>query len=98
MGLVLAAPAVRYSSSLEGGKRLRRWGLFLVPSEVNEVPALRGLELAEEAILADTQSREGAPVPALPAEIHQEMPVQTIERYLRKQKWCKRRCSTRPAL
>jgi membrane glycosyltransferase len=86
IGLVLAAPAVRYSSSLEGGKRMRRWGLFLVPSEVNEVPALRLLEEVEAQILVDTQSHAGAPVPALPAEIHEEMPVQTIERHLRKQK------------
>lgn len=86
VGLVLAAPAVRYSSSLEGGKRLRRWGIFLVPSEVNEVPALRCLEEVEAVIAADTTRREQAPTPALPSEIHEEMPVQTIERFFRKKK------------
>ena len=84
IGLVLAAPIVRYSSSLDGGKRLRQWGIFLVPTETREDPALKNLEEIEALISADHRDRKGAPVPPLPAEIHQEMPLQSIDRYTRK--------------
>ncbi len=36
VGLVLAAPLVRYSSSLALGRKLRAWGLFLAPTEIDE--------------------------------------------------------------
>ena len=84
IGLVLAAPIVRYSSSLEGGKKLRELGIFLVPTEVKLEPALTGLETIEAQIAADTQDRSNATAPALPPEIHVEMPLQSIDRYTRK--------------
>ncbi|WP_240724582.1 glucans biosynthesis glucosyltransferase MdoH [Halomonas borealis] len=40
-GLMLAAPLVRWSSSLTLGRRLRRRGLLLVPSETTPPPVLR---------------------------------------------------------
>jgi membrane glycosyltransferase len=39
-GLLLAIPLVRWTSSLELGERVRRAGLFLVPSETGGVPVL----------------------------------------------------------
>lgn len=84
LGLVFAAPAVRYSSSLVGGKKLRDWGVFLVPTEVNPDPALTWLTRIEDTISQDTQPRNNAPVPALPQEIPVHMPLQSIDRYSRK--------------
>jgi membrane glycosyltransferase len=84
IGLVLAAPVVRYSSSLTGGRWLRGKGIFLVPTEVNPEPALEMLEQIESQIEKHQRPPEQAAVPALPPEIHCEMPTQIIARYTRK--------------
>ncbi len=76
LGLILAAPIVRYSSSFTLGRIARKCGLFLCPSETSAVPVLRDLAavIPEAAVLPAQEPQ----VPALPAEIWKEMPVQSF--------------------
>ncbi len=78
-GLVLSAPMVRYSSSLDWGRGARARKIFLTPSETNEDPVLTKLnQLLQEkpAALA-----EPAPIPALPADNWSSMPHRDIDDY-----------------
>lgn len=76
LGLILAAPIVRYSSSFTLGRVARKCGLFLCPSETSAIPVLRDLAgmTPEAAVLPDQEPQ----VPSLPAEIWKEMPVQSF--------------------
>lgn len=78
-GLVLAAPIVRYSSSLELGERCRQHGVFVSPFETNEDPVLTDLKrlLAVE----HPALPEPAGIPALPPDNWSEMPEQNMEEY-----------------
>ena len=79
LGLILAAPIVRYSSSFTLGRISRRWGLFLCPSETTTIPVLQGLATAlPQAAHASTLQPN---VPNLPAEIWKEMPVQSFHEW-----------------
>ncbi|MGQ7247973.1 glucans biosynthesis glucosyltransferase MdoH [Halomonas sp. V046] len=71
LGLVLAAPLVRWSSSLTIGRGLRRSGLLLVPSET-QTPAVVG-DLRIDPVPASGE----APQPP-PEEIPCDMPVQSF--------------------
>ncbi|UTF61441.1 glucans biosynthesis glucosyltransferase MdoH [Gilvimarinus sp. DA14] len=74
-GLVLAAPIVRYSSSLSLGLWLRDKGIFITPPETRE-PAV----LTEVAKYLDENSGEypDCPEPAVPASRWREMPIQSF--------------------
>lgn len=78
-GLVLAAPIVRYSSSLELGERCRKHSIFVSPDETNEDPVLTDLKrlLATEYPKLDTP----AGIPLLPPDDWSEMPEQNMEDY-----------------
>ena len=78
-GLVLAAPIVRYSSSLELGERCRRHRIFVSPFETNEDPVLTELKrlLTNEHPVLETP----AGIPALPPDDWSEMPEQNMEEY-----------------
>ncbi|MCW4149208.1 glucans biosynthesis glucosyltransferase MdoH [Halomonas sp. 18H] len=71
LGLLLAAPLVRFSSSLTIGQRLRRRGLLLVPSETS-IPAVLS-HLAGQAPLEDA-----AELTPPPAEYRRAMPLQSF--------------------
>lgn len=76
LGLVCAAPIIRFSSSLSLGKITRKLGLFISPSEVVEEPVLERLrsqlanEQAQEDIFLSSQT--------LPPESWQDMPIQSF--------------------
>ena len=76
-GLVLAAPIVRYSSSITLGRITRNWGVFLCPSETTEEPVLRDLAalLKTDTAVTDTDNLQ---TPVLPAEIWRDMPIQSF--------------------
>ncbi|WP_020210276.1 glucans biosynthesis glucosyltransferase MdoH [Gilvimarinus chinensis] len=74
-GLVLAAPIVRYSSSLSLGQWLRTKGIFITPPETHE-PAV----LTEVATLLheDRGDYPDCPEPAVPASRWRDMPIQSF--------------------
>ncbi|GAB3370886.1 glucans biosynthesis glucosyltransferase MdoH [Spongiibacter taiwanensis] len=86
LGLVLAAPLVRYSSSLALGRACRRGGVFIVPSEAR-LPAVLA-QLAEKlasdyGIERPPEGIEGRSVnaPPLPAAQWADMPLQRLDHY-----------------
>ncbi|SEM33214.1 glucans biosynthesis glucosyltransferase MdoH [Halomonas caseinilytica] len=73
LGLMLAAPLVRLSSSLTIGRRLRQRGLLLVPSETTPPTVLQELTLPTPV--------EGDAEPAPPPVEHpRDMPLQSFSR------------------
>ncbi|MBT1064498.1 glucans biosynthesis glucosyltransferase MdoH [Bowmanella sp. Y26] len=76
-GVILAAPIVRYSSSLELGRWARLHGLFISPSEAMEPSELKQLRLR----LANMpqQPAQIAFTPILPTEQWRDMPVQSFD-------------------
>ncbi len=78
-GLVLAAPIVRYSSSLTLGEDCRKHGIFVSPFETNEDPVLTDLKrlLAVEHPPLETP----APLPVLPPDNWSDMAEQDMEEY-----------------
>ncbi len=74
-GLVLAAPIVRYSSSLTLGRVMRRLGVFVSPDEAAPEPVLQAVAARLSAPPALPQH---APLPALPPEQPVRMPTQTL--------------------
>ncbi|WP_275286249.1 glucans biosynthesis glucosyltransferase MdoH [Halomonas elongata] len=73
LGLMLAAPLVRLSSSLTIGRRLRRHGLLLVPSETTPPTVLRELTLPTPV------NGDAGPV-SPPSECPRDMPLQSFSR------------------
>lgn len=78
-GLVLAAPIVRYSSSLELGSDCRKHQIFISPDETNEDPVLTHLRelLAVEHPPLETP----APIPDLPPDNWSDMIDQDMDEY-----------------
>ena len=78
-GLVLAAPIVRYSSSLSLGESCRKHSIFVSPDETEEDPVLTELKrlLATEYPKLETP----AGIPALPPDNWTDMPTQSMEEY-----------------
>ena len=78
-GLVLAAPIVRYSSSLTLGEDCRKHSIFVSPDETNEDPVLTDLKrlLAVEHPPLETP----AGIPLLPPDNWSDMPEQDMEEY-----------------
>lgn len=75
-GLILAAPIVRYSSSITLGRLCRRAGIFLCPSETRPDKLLDLADLSSDSKPAQTS----APA-ALPPEIWRDMPVQSLDHW-----------------
>lgn len=78
-GLVLSAPLVRYSSSLDWGRGARERKIFLTPNETSEDPVLTHMNqllAVEHAPLPNP-----APIPALPADNWTPMPHRDMDDY-----------------
>jgi membrane glycosyltransferase len=78
-GLVLAAPIVRYSSSLELGERCLKHHIFVSPDETNEDPVLTDLKRLLEIEHPKLETPAGIPI--LPPDNWSEMPEQNMEDY-----------------
>ncbi len=91
VGLVLAAPIVRYSSSIGLGQHMRRWGIFLTPSEVQQQPILQDLaDLERPSLSTDNtghattytstsmRKEHGESYFQMPMELPTEMPIQSF--------------------
>jgi membrane glycosyltransferase len=78
-GLVLAAPLVRYSSSLDWGRRARAHNIFLTPDETGEDPVLTELNSLLAAHHAPLPSP--ATIPELPADNWTDMPHRALGDY-----------------
>lgn len=81
VGLVFAAPLVRYSSSLDWGNNCRRHKIFLCPSETQNDSALNGLD----KLLAQNYPAlpEPAPIPPLPENNWVDMPHPPLETFVK---------------
>ena len=80
LGLLLAAPIVRYSSSIEFGIALRKLGIFICPSEVDNDKTLAALKGHLKSILVPSKGQYPETLPILPAEQLTTMPVQRFHR------------------
>ncbi|WP_404342847.1 glucans biosynthesis glucosyltransferase MdoH [Pseudoalteromonas mariniglutinosa] len=76
VGLILAAPIVRYSSSIGLGVKLRSMGIFLCPSEVDNDDTLTALRIHQQEISLPTDNDADFSTPVLPQELPVEMPIQ----------------------
>ncbi|MCG7815242.1 hypothetical protein MI353_21260 [Alteromonas sp. MCA-1] len=75
VGMVLAAPVIRLTSSDKLGIAMRKWGVFIIDQEVNECKALKRLRVAMGYFAI---SQHKAEVPALPDNVWQSMPEQVL--------------------
>lgn len=80
-GLALSAPLVRYSSSLNGGRKARAQGIFLTPSETQEDPVLTHLE--QLLSVKPKALSSPAPLPPLPEDNWTAMPHPDLNHYIR---------------
>lgn len=78
-GLTLAAPIVRYSSSLTLGEDCRKHSIFVSPDETNEDPVLTDLKRLLEMEYPALETPAG--IPDLPPDDWSEMPEQDMEEY-----------------
>lgn len=78
LGLILAAPIVRYSSSIKLGVKLRQWGIFLCPSEVDNDATLAALKVHLKEITVPPAGRYSTAIPLLPLEHKVTMPIQNF--------------------
>jgi membrane glycosyltransferase len=76
LGLVLAAPIVRYSSSIKLGVYLRKIGIFICPSEVDNELTLDALKAHLREISIPAEGEYACTIPALPEEHFVVMPIQ----------------------
>jgi membrane glycosyltransferase len=81
VGLILAAPLVRYSSSLDWGNNCRRHKIFLCPSETQNDSALSELDnlLAQDY----PKLQEPASAPPLPENNWVDMPHPPLEKFVK---------------
>lgn len=75
VGMVLAAPVIRLTSSDKLGIAMRKCGVFVIDQEVNECKALKRLRVAMGYFAI---SQHKAEVPALPDNVWQSMPEQVL--------------------
>lgn len=80
VGLILAAPIVRYSSSIGLGVRLRKMGIFICPSEIDNDDTLAALRVHEQEIALPSDEVANFTIPALPQEQPAVMPIQSFKR------------------
>lgn len=84
VGMVLAAPLVRYSSSPGLGELCHRHGIFLCPSETTQDPALD--ELDRYLAVKSPQLAHPAPLPSLPADNWVDMPHTSLDNFIQIQR------------
>lgn len=79
-GLVLSAPLVRYSSSLDGGRSARARKIFITPNETHEDPVLTHMN----ELLAAPQEplSTPAPIPPVPKDNWTPMPHPELNHYV----------------
>ncbi|MDP2535149.1 glucans biosynthesis glucosyltransferase MdoH [Alteromonas stellipolaris] len=75
IGMVLAAPVIRITSSDDLGIQMRKWGVFVIDQEVNECTALKRLRVAMNYFAL---SQYKAEEPALPESLWVTMPEQVL--------------------
>jgi membrane glycosyltransferase len=80
LGLVLAAPIVRYSSSIKFGITLRKLGIFLCPSEVDNDVTLAALKRHLQEIALPSEGQYPLTLPQLPNEHLVAMPIQSFHK------------------
>ena len=80
VGMVLAAPVIRLTSSDALGITMRKWGVFVIGEEVNECRALKRLKVAMKhfAISHFAASKHEVDAPALPDSLWLTMPEQAL--------------------
>ncbi|MFY8326504.1 glucans biosynthesis glucosyltransferase MdoH [Pseudoalteromonas sp. ZZD1] len=81
IGLILAAPIVRYSSSIGLGVKLRRMGIFICPSEAIEDDTLKALREHEQTISLPADKDAKFTKPFLPQEYPCSMPIQSFNKH-----------------
>ena len=79
-GLVLASALVRYSSSLDWGRRAREHKIFLTPDETSEDPVLTHLN--ELLAVEHPPLATPAPIPELPADNWTDMAHREMDDYV----------------
>tara|TARA_R110001606_G_scaffold73735_1_gene170193 strand:- start:7521 stop:9446 length:1926 start_codon:yes stop_codon:yes gene_type:complete len=80
VGLILAAPIVRYSSSIGLGVKLRKMGIFICPSEVDNNDTLAALRVHEQEIALPNDDVANFTIPTLGQEQSSVMPIQSFKR------------------
>ena len=80
VGLILAAPIVRYSSSIGLGVKLRKMGIFICPSEVDNNDTLAALRVHEQEIALPNDDVANFTIPKLGQEQPSVMPIQSFKR------------------
>ena len=80
LGLILAAPIVRYSSSIKLGVFLRELGIFICPSEVDNDATLEALKVHLKKISVPQEGQYPTTIPTLPKEHVVTMPIQSFNK------------------
>ena len=80
LGLVLGAPIIRYTSSIKLGVQLRKLGIFICPSEVDNDSTLEALKVHLKEISVPEEGTYPQTIPALPQEHMVSMPIQSFEK------------------
>lgn len=80
LGLILAAPIVRYSSSIKLGVFLRDLGIFICPSEVDNDTTLEALKVHLKKISVPQDGQYPTTIPTLPKEHVVTMPIQSFNK------------------
>ena len=75
VGMVLAAPVIRLSSSDRLGVTMRKWGVFVIDQEIHECKALKRLRVAMSYFAI---SQHKPQVPSLPVSLSLTMPEQVL--------------------
>ena len=81
IGLILAAPLIRITSSLGLGRAAMRGGIFVIQDEINECRALKRVRIGMANIEHSEASNVKAPVPALPESRWEPMVIQDFSAY-----------------
>jgi membrane glycosyltransferase len=80
VGMVLAAPIIRLTSSTKLGLTMRKWGVFLIDQELNECKALKRLRVAMSYFAISQYSPKTLHLPeslwlVMPEQILNEKPL-----------------------
>ena len=81
IGLILAAPLIRITSSLGLGRAAMRGGIFVIQDEINECRALKRVRIGMANIGQSESNNVKAPVPALPESRWEPMVIQDFSAY-----------------
>ena len=81
IGLILAAPLIRITSSPDLGRAAMRGGIFVIQDEINECRALKRVRIGMANIKHSEAANVKAPVPALPESSWEPMVIQDFSAY-----------------